>query len=272
MGLISKLLCILSLLINYNVINASQKIGADILLVINYNHAHYNSIPFLKELYSPYFPNIVFVGPKLHPEVEFCDHDRGYYGYKSIAQIMIKYPHYQGYLWVHDDCVINPWNFQRFDQSKIWFNNPGIAQLDPAGLTKWVWWRKAIGYQAIKNVYDKLSQKHKDALRANCGENRVFWGYSDIVYIPTKYASDIIGLCALLNREHSFLEIALPTLCGCLDNKKNWEMLSGLALWNRENPKVMYSQKLDYLHPMKFSNQDYQNFIREQFKQYKESV
>ena len=85
-------------------------LGQDILLIINYNHLHYESIDFLKNFYSPYFPHIVIYGPSLD-EIDFCDHDTALFSYKTIAHAMHKYPGYAGYLFIHDDVMMNPKNF-----------------------------------------------------------------------------------------------------------------------------------------------------------------
>src|SRR5256885_9039524 len=79
----------------------------DILLIINYNHAWYDSIPFLKKVYGEFFPHIVIYGPKEAPGVELCEHYKGWYSYKAIAHAMKKNQGYKGYLFLHDDCFLN---------------------------------------------------------------------------------------------------------------------------------------------------------------------
>lgn len=246
-------------------------IGKDILLIVNYNHPYYESIPFLKDLYHPYFPHIIFSGPKtfshhIHPQVELCDHDRGYYAYKALAPIMKKYPNYAGYLWINDDCVINPWNFARFDTTKIWCLPNNVVKLAPSERKGWVWWQKAIGYQAIKKVYAKLSPKHRATLLKSCGQNAISAGAAEVVYIPAKHKVDVIKLCELFAHENSFIEIAFPTLCCCLDEKKNWEILDGLWLEGDPHTIIKYTKKIDYFHPIKFSLKNNQKFIRTQFQ------
>lgn len=247
-----------------NVENQSEPFGKDTLLIINYNHAHYQSIPFLKEIYKPYFPHIVFYGPEEHPDVELCKHFKGFYSYNVLSKAMQKYPNHKGYFLVHDDCVINPWNLQRFDPTKIWVAYWWQEKLIPE--PKGWWWPQKIGYRAIKNAYAHFPEKNKVTLQKNCGEHGVMAGYSDIAYIPAKYKDQVINLCAILSNESTFLEIALPTILGCLDDKNNWEYFNGFALWRKEDPKNMYSKNLDYMHPFKFSDTSNQDFIREQFK------
>ena len=109
---------------------ALESFGQDILLIINHNHPHYDQIDIINEIYAPYFPHIIFYGPQHDSRVEYCDHCRGWYSYKSIAQAIKKYPGYHGYLWVHDDAIINPWNFERFHNDTIWIDKFKNANLD----------------------------------------------------------------------------------------------------------------------------------------------
>ena len=80
----------------------------DVLLVINYNWPHYQTIDFIKSLYGDYFPNMVFYGPIGSNEVIQCSHNHGAYSYLAIVDAMERYPHFSGYLYVHDDCLILP--------------------------------------------------------------------------------------------------------------------------------------------------------------------
>ena len=245
----------------------ADEFGKDILLIINYNTAHYGSIDFLKELYSPYFPNIVFTGPQHHPQVEYCEHRSGWFSHKVFAQIMQKYPNYTGYLYVHDDCILNPWNFTRFDKNKIWFKKSWFARFGTPDMNQWWFPNPEVGANAIKRAYDNFPQKYKDTLAQTCGQsNTILWAYSDIGYIPARFKDDVIILTEILVKSKTFLEIALPTMCGALDNMANWNYLNGIELWHGENPHPYYNKTIDYIHPMKLSNMGHREFLKHQFK------
>lgn len=244
-----------------------QPFGHDILLIINYNHAYYNSIPILRDLYSPWFPNIVFYGPKSHPDVHICQHHEGWFAYTGIADAMQRYPQFNGYLQVHDDCIINCWNFTRFDKNKIWQLGANPVDLSTDSLPNWLWWKKEVGYQAAQQFYAMLSEKCKETLKKNCGLNSVAWGYSDIVYFPGMYKNDVILLCSLSHTANLFLEIALPTFCRCLADQQTFEYVSGIALWDNKNLITSkYTKKLDYAHPLKLSDKNNIDFIKAQYK------
>ena len=256
-----------------------NRIGDDILLIINYNFEHYDSVPFLVELYKPYFPHIVFYGPRGTDQVNFCDHFKGCYSYKGIIDALQRYPGYAGYLWVHDDAVINPWMLDRFDKTKIWapqlgftdqpFN--GIASLKDPHSTSWCWWPMGSGYEMLLRTYERWDIKYKKILAQNLGPDNAAYGYSDILYLPVKYAQDFITLASNCQQgsqwdQNLFLEIALPTIIFCLAPKDDIERLNGIQLWDgkKNMATTYYTRQLDYLHPFKWSNLHLRKYIKQQ--------
>ncbi len=262
-----KLLCALLLALTTTTLPTDLPYGNDILLIINYNFPYYASIPVLQEIYSPWFPNIVFYGPKPCPGVHLMRHHEGWYTYLTIADAMQRYPTFNGYLQIHDDCIINCWNFTRFNKSKIWFiDSPSNAQLTKQSLAGWEWWTQKVGYTAAQQFYDLLPQQYKNMLTRNCGANSISWGYSDIVYFPKHYAPDVIALCQLAKKSNLFLEIALPTICSCLAQKSDWEMVQGIALWeNKDQITKKYTREIDFAHPIKLSSKENVDFVKRQY-------
>lgn len=252
-----------ALVIGHNLgIIAELPLGKDILLVINYNHPHYESIPLLKKIYSPCFPNIVFYGPHAYSEINLCHHHVGFFAYIGLADAMQRYPNYKGYLQVHDDCIINYWNFDRFDLNKIWISKINTTvPLIENGILQWDW-SSHIKLPAAKSLYAKLNQSQLNILAENCGPNTIHIGYSDIIYIPCRLKNEAITLFEMAYKESLFLEVAIPTVCACLENKENWEIFDGIC-WNATIQN--YNKKLDHIHPIKLSNPINRQFIEAQF-------
>jgi hypothetical protein len=254
------------LLVNSSIAYGSLK-NNDILLIINYNHAHYNSVQLLRELYEPYFPHIEFYGPKPHSQVRCCYHDAGWYGYKVLADAMNKFPHYKGYLFTNDDCIIHPWNLHKYDDQKIWCIKPYRAKLEKSAVAGWAW-HKHFAFPAVSNAFQMLSTHYRNALEKNYGSNTIAWGYSDIVYVPARLRQDIIALCALFESSRTFLEIAFPTMLSCLEETKNMEFLNGIAVWDRDKDLIqqLCTPDVDFFHPLKLSAVENQLFIKNYFE------
>lgn len=243
-------------------------IGDNLLMIINYNFAHYDSVPFLQQLYKPYFPHTVFCGPADGPLVKGLDIHKGYFGYKSIAYAMEHFPEYKGYLYTNDDCIVNCWNLERFNTDTIWFTPPVSFILSPdLKKSNWSWWKSEWGYDALVKAYENLPEKYKTRLK-QYGDDTIFgFTYSDIVYFPAKYRDEVIELCNHFAAHNVFLEIAVPMICACISNPNSWEEFKGLNLWGYDREKILaaYGKQLDYIHPIKLSNTQLQSFIKVQF-------
>jgi hypothetical protein len=225
----------------------------------------------LRKIYSPYFPHIVFYGPQEHAAVEFCDHYRGWFSYKDIALAMQKYPDYAGYLFINDDLIINPRNFERFNKDNIWMC-PAIKINTELGYkaTDWPWWPNETGCDAMEKIYPQLAPQYRNMLVYNQGEHTVLRGDSDIVYIPRECAHDYIQLCPLFAQHKSFLEVAIPTICNCIMPKEKIEYINGIMLWyngERNHACDYLNPSVDYVHPIKLSNQAYRDFVEHYFEQ-----
>lgn len=265
--------------LEYEKYTGYEDIGKDILLIINYNHAYYGNNEFIKKLYSPYFPNIVFYGPEHHPEVRGYNAQRGVLGYMPLAFAMEQYPNYKGYLYLEDDCVVHFWNLIRFDKDKMWITDKNGRRTYYFGEhSRWSHWNdKSWGWPAMEKAYKKLPEKYRAMLHANCGKNRAIGGLADIAYFPAKYREDIIFLCNLFNKENVFIELALPTIAACLDYESNWESIHGRwesvpgrpdrdGLYDGYDLENNYNTRLDFAHPVKLSNIENRKFTLKQFE------
>lgn len=241
------------------------------LLIINYNHPFYQSIPFLREIYSEVFPHIVFYGEQPHPEVNVYATHMGYFCQDVIADAMEKWPDFEGYICVQDDCFMNFWNFARLDKNKIWITSPRTSIkgqnryssfFDVADPKRhpWPWVNLPIGKQAVLKALGNIPSRNLQILESNCGENNILGSLVDFVYIPGRLKDQYIFLCKLISNPPIFVEIAIPFIFTCIEDIHNWEFLH--TLWGPEDIYKSYGAHYDWVHPFKFSNPNSQNFIR----------
>ncbi len=251
----------------------------DILLIINYNHPHYISIPTLKEIYGKYFKHIIFYGPAEHPEVILCEHQQGFFSYQTITDAMNRFPHFAGYLYTHDDCIINPWNFIGYDKNKIWFpywkkeawvgNNPmysltwPIFNLRQQSHATWYWWGSQWGRNPVSRALKQYPAQYKEILVKNIGAHRAIGAYADIVYIPQSLRNSYIQLANIFLQHRAFLEIALPTICHSIADSRTWQRLEGYC-WSGP---VLQSYDIDFNHPYKLSSLEIRTIVKEFFDQ-----
>jgi hypothetical protein len=261
----------------------------NVLLIINYNHAHYESIPLIKQMYGDYFKNIVFYGPERtfcsatkyeYPEIEYLDHNMGYVSYLSIAKAMEKYPDFDGYLFLMDDCILNAWflkDMKDLDITKIWLpccefvdgNKRGTSLDLKRGLsaTTWEWWKTQWGYRKTVQAYNEIPYHYKEMLAQNFGQDCVVASFSDCLYVPAQYKNEYIELATLLAKHDVFLEIAFPTILSCLSLKSEWVWLNG-NLTN--NQLARFTMEMDggpclLNHPVKLSYAANRSFVTNLF-------
>ena len=246
----------------------------NILLIINFNHAHYESIPLLKKIYKPFFNNIIFYGPSKHPEVVEFHHYKGYFSYLCIADAMEKYPNQSGYLFLMDDCILHPWFIRELDITKIWYSsimfhlkekgNP-INIMQGSSATTWVWWATQWGLKPTIKTFEEIHDHYKHILEMNWGKSTVVSAFSDLAYIPSKYQNNFIELAKIFGKHRVFLEIALPTIMNCISLKSEWIWLSGQGTYGK--PLLDYNKNAVFNHPIKLSSNTHRAFIDKFFTQ-----
>ncbi|KAJ7251276.1 hypothetical protein C8J57DRAFT_671921 [Mycena rebaudengoi] len=117
----------------------------DVLLVVFFSHPRYDmNLDGYREVYSRYFPNILFIGPASREDMGFLhsydvaidsymsDDDYGIGWYKMAGRAahhmfytaVKDHPCYAGYLWAPFDALLNVPRLAQFPQDKIWYHSP----------------------------------------------------------------------------------------------------------------------------------------------------
>jgi hypothetical protein len=243
------------------------------LLIINYNHPHYESIPLLRSIYGTTFKNIVFYGPEKHADVHFYAHHKGYFSYLCIADAMQRYPHFDGYLFLMDDCILNTWMLTNMDLTKVWYpkirfirNTRGHAislRHGSKNFKDWSWWETQWGHDAMLKSFIKIPLPYKKVLAHNWGRSRVVCAFSDIIYIPAHYKNLFVFLAEIFGDNQAFLETALPTITSCLCPKTEWVLLPGNSTYTHGAQD--FRTDVYFNHPIKLSYPANQQFISDIF-------
>ncbi|XP_028418409.1 uncharacterized protein LOC114543756 [Dendronephthya gigantea] len=261
----------------------------DVLLVVVYHYAFYDTLPFIQSQYKEAFPHIVVCGPKASTKFEVLAVDfgpRGYYSFECLGKAMRIHPGYRGYMFVNDDMIVNWWNFAKLDKDKIWKG----AEIDQSAAHEvsqrpvrndWMWWRKENGLKNCEKVFQKLNDARNESLNIDVprllrthyrnGKNRTmcFRTWSDFAYVPGRLRREFEALSRIFFENKVFLEIAFPTILSMLNDWKCWENANGLYLpeifgfQDFSNVKYVwpkFSRDVTFLHPVKFfGNKGYQN-------------
>ncbi|KAJ7366994.1 hypothetical protein DFH08DRAFT_182598 [Mycena albidolilacea] len=115
----------------------------NVLLIVFFSHPRYDvNLEFHKEVYSKYFPNVVFIGPanredagfkhsfdavvnSYHSKEELPQKMSGRMAHHMLYQVMEENPcGYDGYLWAPFDAFLNVPRLQQFDKTRFWYHSP----------------------------------------------------------------------------------------------------------------------------------------------------
>ena len=255
----------------------------DVLLVIIFHYAFYDTLPLILTNYQGAFARIAICGPSSSNSYDIIvvEHHSGYYGYECLGKAVRLNPGLEGYFYVNDDMIVNWWNFVKFDKNNIWLG-AGVTlkkchRLGERPLKKdWMWWTYTSGaehcektYEELKSVVDgnkgvKMNVKEmlSTALRNGKNEELCFKGWSDIFYVPARFSDRFQYLSEMFFRNKVFLEISVPTMLSLLDLQTNWERAHGTYLPDKygfvdfikgEHPWREYSvDKTLFVHPVKY--------------------
>lgn len=257
---------------------------SEVLLIIHFNHPHYGNIDFLKNLYSPIFEHIIFYGEKPDHDVFNVYTHIGFLLSDVVHDVLTRFPHYKGYLFLQDDCVLNIWNYFSLDFNKIWyavkFNDSNVRNDKfysiknfngqsfglPWGKWDWQW-----GFNASMAAFEQLSTEDLHFLNLNVGKNNIPAQMCEVFYIPEHFKESMLRLTSIF--KNVFCEIAVPSMLCCLDVIENWEQLDmfggqGIGYGGINSPALQkYPLQVHWIHPMKFSEQKNRDGIAAIFKQ-----
>ena len=245
--------------------SSSDIIYDDILLIINFNHPGYlNLSDYLEELYKKYFPNIVYLYPvesqneKYPPNIVICtDSTFGFYSYVCFETIYERYPNYKGYFLINDDVYMKAWEIQNYDLTIPWF-----YIFSPGGINSN--WLNTPMCVHLYNMCD-INLDWKRNMTNFFGVYKIFFGLSDLYYIPQYYINSFIQLAKEMFNSKIFLECAVHAIFAIILAPK-YHAIYLRALWGDERNQsinVLHDEFQQIsIHPIKFSKEDQKNSVR----------
>ncbi|KAG1743324.1 uncharacterized protein EDB91DRAFT_1126805 [Suillus paluster] len=127
----------------------------NVLLVVFFSHARYGAnLDYHREVYSDYFPNILYIGPSSREDAGFdhsydvlvdsyhSDEDlrdplfykmAGRMAHHMLFTALQEHDCYDGYLWVPFDTLLNIPRLEKFNQEFFWYHSPwALPVFNPA--------------------------------------------------------------------------------------------------------------------------------------------
>jgi len=204
--------------------------------------------------------------------ISCLDDKNGYWAYKSIITAFGLYPHYDGYLYTHDDMALNITKLMSLDLQSYWITdyNPGDTyntiwpnDFDSVWNLRnntWFWLNLEVGIDAMQKALRKYPSFRQSLIRCTGHERRWFAGQSDFLYVPQHQKSVYIDIMRKLAEAKVFLEIAVPTFIACFAPKNIVEKIVLCTFWGDMRGNVSHMDincppSSSAYHPVKLSGQ-----------------
>ena len=248
-----------------NVVSARCFKGNKILLIVLYNHEFYKNTPFLRNLYRDGFGGIVFYGPKANAtyHITGIHIHRGFFQHRAIAQAMMDYPNYEGYLWIGDDVFLNyPVLLTRYRSfhDRIWTIPPWI-KVDVFNESQYIHHMKDSKMGALSIADTCIPKQYAKRMQCRCPYAMcVGKTVSDVGYVPSRFVERFIDMAYAFR--NTFLELAIPTLLEMITDHIKADMSplrDAVYLWGeaRHDSKLHFriakTKNMTILHPFKLS-------------------
>ncbi|KAJ6573165.1 hypothetical protein DFH09DRAFT_1312414 [Mycena vulgaris] len=218
----------------------------DVLLVVFFSHDRYDiNLDGYREVYSPYFPNILFIGPASREDRGFMhsydvvldsyhsdeDFDADWFkmggrmAHHMFYTAVKDNPCYAGYLWAPFDTLLNVPRLMQFPQDRIWYHSPFAQRYvpNPAGVTNHPPPAKIAQRSPREYAHEAWrvgrwmdlvvgGEAHACPDRGLIGmPGHLIGGSADTMYVPGQLRADLLDVLGTFLQTDCFLEIALPT-------------------------------------------------------------
>ena len=253
----------------------------NVLLVINFNSPFFKNVSFLKQLYQGIFADILFYSDSKnaphHPEVTLFPTHKGWLLGEVVEDVLTKYPEYEGYIILQDDCILNVWNCLSFDLNKAWLPFATLdaaksnyrwyqaANMEPGSLPPHSWDNK-YKYEAIRKAWEHFTPQEHENLAHNVGVNMAPAAQCDLFYIPQRLRKDVLRLNSLL--KETLCEIAIPTIFAALESINDWQQETTMYWSTDWMQQVSYPTEFTCVHPVKLSQGHLRTITQRMFNQY----
>ena len=236
-----------------------------ILLVVLYNHEFYQNTELLRELYADAFGGVVFYGPKANAiyHITGIDIHKGHFLHRAIAQAMIDYPHYGGYLWIGDDVFMNyPVLLTRYVpfSDRMWIM-PLWKEADVFNESQYIQQMSHVKMGALSIAEACVPKQYVKRMQclcpyAVCVRKQI----SDAGYVPSRFANRFIEMAYAFR--NTFEELALPTLLEIITDNVKTDIIrlsDAIYLWGESRLdlklpfRIATGRNVTFIHPFKLS-------------------
>ncbi|XP_062002848.1 probable glycosyltransferase STELLO1 [Rosa rugosa] len=184
--------------------------------------------------------------------------------YKYLPKIFDRYSGADGFLFLHDDTILNYWNLLQADKNKLWITNEvskSWTKVSPNDNSDWFSKQASMVKKVVSMMPAHFQVSYKNTIPSH---KSFIVCSSEILYIPRRFISDFVDLVNLVGDLEIHHKVAIPMFFLALDSPQNFDSVLSTMVYEEEsastNSSSLYSAQVPAVHPWSVSSE--QDFIK----------
>lgn len=175
--------------------------------------------------------------------------------YKYLPKIFNRFTSAEGFLFLHDNTILNYWNLLQADKSKLWITNkvPRSWTTVPITGTNSFWNSKQA--DMVKQVVSTMPVHFQVNYNENDLHDKTLTiCNSEVFYIPQHFVEDFIDLVDLVGNLEIHHKVAVPMFFRAMDSSRNFDPVLNTMIYETQTRSSnssphLYSAQVPAVHP-----------------------
>nr|GEW04855.1 probable glycosyltransferase STELLO1 [Tanacetum cinerariifolium] len=252
--------------VNYeigNLVRWRKNFGSVVLILFSSGPVERTALEW-RLLYGRIFKSVVILSEKKNPELVV---EEGHFDslYKQLPNLFDRFENAEGFMFLHDDTVLNYWNLVQADKDKLWITNKVLRSWSSVpydGNKDWYGKQAEMVKKVVSSMPAHLQVSYKDHTKSH--DSTLTICTSEVFYIPRRLVSDFIDLVNLVGDLDIHQTVAIPMFFIAMDSPENFDSVFSKMIYKRKPPKNItrsfYSPEAPAVYPLRISNE--QEFIK----------
>lgn len=214
-------------------------------------------------LYGRIFKTLIILAEQKNEDLA-VEEGRLDYLYKQLPGIFNRYSSAEGFLFLHDDTILNYWNLLQADKTKLWITDKVSESWTPVsddGNSDWFTKQAELVKNVVSSMPVHFQVSYKESMPVH---SSIIICSSEVFYVPRRFVSDFIDLVNLVGDLDIHQKIAVPLIFLSMDSPQNFDSVFGTMIYKPDQPSInsttFYSPEVPAVHPWGVSSE--QEFIK----------
>ncbi|KAG6427077.1 hypothetical protein SASPL_111317 [Salvia splendens] len=216
-------------------------------------------------LYGRIFKTVIILSKEKNTDLAVEEGQLDYV-YKYLPKVFDRYSSADGFLFLHDDTILNYWNLLQADKSKLWITNKvskSWTTVSVSGNSDWFVKQADMVKKVVAAMPAHLQVNYKDSVKDH--KDLVICN-SEVFYIPRRFVADFTDLVYLVDEMDVHHKVAIPMFFSAMDTPENFDSVLNSMKYKQKlqsNSTLFYSPEAPAIHPWSVTSEhDFIKLIR----------